>query len=101
MGLRQSAIMMPFFTAGLVNYTAKVAIPNNPGMLWGAIAMATLMGVVLTFGIWTIYRCATDLANDFEACQNTRRARKLTAHFHKRRAVLLAQTPLNAQGASN
>ena len=101
MMIRKSAVMIPFFTVMLVHNTVRVIIPDNPGMLWGAMTMCTLAGVVLMLSVSTIFVYATDLANGFEARLNTGRARKLTAHFHKRRAVLLAQTPLNTQGASN
>ena len=99
--IRLSTIFMPFLIVNLVHYTARVIIPDNPGMLWGAIIMAAFMGITLMLNVLMLFLYATDLANGFEASQSTRRARKIAAYFHKRRAEFLAAAPLNAKGANN
>ena len=101
LAIRLNAIFMPILTLNLIHYTARVIIPDNPGMLWGAIILVAFSGIILMLNAYAIYLCAAGLANGFEASQNTRRVRKMTAYFHKRRAELLTGAPLNAKGADN
>ena len=92
---------LPFAVMQAILNAIRMIVPNNPGMFWGAVSMTAMFSTLLVIFAAVIFSTAADLAAGFDARKKTRFARKAAIAFENRRAKLMAQTPLNAQGANN